>query len=42
MKASGLSVRKIVETLNDAGVKSPAGGAWHVSNVHRALQRLHQ
>ena len=40
LKASGLSVRAIAATLNDEGVKSPAGGAWHVSNVHRALQRL--
>lgn len=40
LKASGLSVRAIAATLNDAGVKSPAGGAWHVSNVHRALTRI--
>ncbi|MFN9847727.1 MAG: recombinase family protein, partial [Alphaproteobacteria bacterium] len=40
LKASGLSVRAIAATLNDEGVKSPAGGAWHVSNVHRALPRL--
>jgi DNA invertase Pin-like site-specific DNA recombinase len=40
LKASGLSVRAIAATLNDAGVTSPGGGGWHVSNVHRALQRL--
>mgnify|MGYP003377569160 FL=1 len=42
LKASGLSVRAIAVTLNDAGVPSPAGGTWHVSNVHKALQRLYQ
>lgn len=40
LKGSGLSVRRIVETLNAEGVPSPAGGAWHVANVHRALKRL--
>lgn len=40
MRSAGLSVRAIAATLNAEGVASPGGGAWHVANVHRALQRL--
>lgn len=40
LKAAGLSVRRIAATLNDEGISSPAGGTWHVANVHRALVRL--
>lgn len=40
MKAQGLSMRKMVEALNDRGVPSPAGGKWHVSSLHKALARL--
>jgi DNA invertase Pin-like site-specific DNA recombinase len=40
LKASGLSVRRIADTLNAEGIASPAGGSWHVANVHRALGRL--
>ena len=40
MRAQGLSVRKIVETLNVEGIASPAGGRWHVASLHKALERL--
>jgi DNA invertase Pin-like site-specific DNA recombinase len=40
LRAEGLSVRRIAAVLNEEGVPSPGGGAWHVANVHRALQRL--
>lgn len=36
----GLSVRAMVARLNTNGVISPAGGRWHVSNLHRALRRI--
>lgn len=40
LKAEGLSMRKIVETLNTRGIPSPAGGKWHPSSLHKALARL--
>jgi DNA invertase Pin-like site-specific DNA recombinase len=40
LRDAKVSVRRIAETLNAEGVPSPAGGKWHVANVHRALQRL--
>lgn len=40
MKADGLTVRQIVAALNDQGVPSPGGAAWHTTNVQRALARL--
>ena len=40
LKAGGLSVRRIAETLNAEGVPSPGAGTWHLANVHRALKRL--
>jgi DNA invertase Pin-like site-specific DNA recombinase len=40
MRAEGLTVRRIAETLNAEGVASPGGGRWHVASVHRALGRL--
>jgi DNA invertase Pin-like site-specific DNA recombinase len=40
LRHQGLSVRAIARTLNERGVASPAGGRWHVANVHRALRRL--
>lgn len=39
MKADGLSMRAIVAALNDKGITSPAGGRWHLANLHRAMQR---
>ncbi|MEP0191932.1 MAG: recombinase family protein [Erythrobacter sp.] len=40
LKGKGLSIRKIVEHLNEQGISSPAGGQWHPANLHRALKRL--
>ena len=40
LKAEGLTVRAIAETLNARGVLSPGGKPWQPGNVHRALQRL--
>jgi DNA invertase Pin-like site-specific DNA recombinase len=40
LRAEGLSMRKMVEALNDRGVPSPAGGRWHPSSLHKALARL--
>lgn len=40
LKRSGLSVRQMVATLNEQQVPSPAGGKWHVANLHRALGRI--
>lgn len=41
MRGDGMSIRAMVAALNDGGVASPAGGKWHVANLHRALHRLH-
>jgi DNA invertase Pin-like site-specific DNA recombinase len=40
VKAEGMSMRKMAETLNNQGIPSPAGGRWHPSNLHKALARL--
>jgi DNA invertase Pin-like site-specific DNA recombinase len=40
LRAQGLSMRQIVATLNAREVPSPAGGKWHLANLHRALGRL--
>ncbi|QXQ07648.1 recombinase family protein [Sphingosinicellaceae bacterium] len=40
LKAKGLTLRAIVASLNEQGVPSPAGGKWHVSNLHRAISRM--
>lgn len=40
LKAKGLSMRKMVEDLNERGIPSPAGGRWHPSSLHKALARL--
>jgi DNA invertase Pin-like site-specific DNA recombinase len=42
LRDAGLSMRRIVAALNDRGVASPAGGRWHLANLHRALTRLEQ
>ena len=39
MRKEGLSMRAMVGALNDRGVLSPAGGKWHLANLHRALVR---
>jgi hypothetical protein len=40
LKAQGLTMRQMVATLNERGVASPAGGKWHLGNLHRALGRV--
>jgi DNA invertase Pin-like site-specific DNA recombinase len=40
LREQGLTLRQIVTTLNDRGVPSPAGGKWHLANLHRALRRV--
>lgn len=40
MLAEGGSIRAMAQRLNDQGVQTPAGGRWHVSNLHKALKRL--
>jgi DNA invertase Pin-like site-specific DNA recombinase len=40
LRSQGHSVRRIAAALNAERVPSPAGGSWHVANVHRALRRL--
>lgn len=40
LKAEGLSMRKMVAALNERGIPSPAGGNWHLANLHKALARL--
>jgi DNA invertase Pin-like site-specific DNA recombinase len=40
MRARGLSLRRIAETLNDDWVPTAHGGArWHVSTVQKVLER---
>lgn len=36
----GLSLRGMVTELNTLGIKSPAGGAWHYTQLRRVLARL--
>jgi DNA invertase Pin-like site-specific DNA recombinase len=40
LKGQGLSLRQMVAALNNRGVPSPAGGKWHLANLHRALRRV--
>ena len=40
MRAEGLTMRAMIAALNDGGVASPAGGRWHLTNLHRALKRI--
>jgi DNA invertase Pin-like site-specific DNA recombinase len=42
LKASGLNMRAMVAALNERGIASPAGGKWHLANLHRAMKRLDQ
>ena len=34
------TMKDIMEQLNSRGIKSPAGGFWHLCSVHRLLHRL--
>lgn len=40
LKGQGLTMRGMVAALNERGVPSPAGGKWHLANLHRALGRV--
>lgn len=40
LKASGMNMRQMVAALNEQGLPSPAGGKWHLANLHRAMQRI--
>lgn len=40
LKAQGMTMRAMVVALNDRGIASPAGGKWHLANLHRALRRV--
>lgn len=40
LRAEGLTMRQMVAVLNERGVPSPAGGAWHLANLHRAMKRI--
>jgi DNA invertase Pin-like site-specific DNA recombinase len=40
LKAEGLPIRKIADTLNERAIPSPAGARWHPTSVHLALKRL--
>lgn len=39
-KAQGLSQRKMVHALNEAGLKTPKGGEWSLVQLQRVLARL--
>lgn len=40
LSARGASLRDIATALNDAGVRTRRGGAWHPTSVQRVLERL--
>lgn len=40
LRADGLSLRRIAETLNGEGITSPGGASWGAVNVQRALARV--
>lgn len=40
MRAAGMSMRKIVDTLNERGTPSPTGGKWHLTSLHRVMARI--
>jgi DNA invertase Pin-like site-specific DNA recombinase len=42
LRTEGLNMRSMVAALNERGVPSPAGGKWHLANLHRAMKRLDQ
>lgn len=39
MREAGMSMRRIVKTLNERGVPSPTGGKWHLTSLHRMIAR---
>ena len=40
LRADGLSLRRIADTLNGEGITSPGGASWGAVNVQRALARI--
>lgn len=40
LRADGLSLRRIADTLNGEGVPSPGGASWGAVNVQRSLARI--
>ena len=40
LRAGGLSLRRIADTLNGEGIPSPGGASWGAVNVQRALARV--
>lgn len=40
LRAGGLSLRRIADTLNGEGIPSPGGSSWGAVNVQRALARI--
>lgn len=42
LRATGLNMRAMVAALNERGVASPAGGKWHLANLHRAMKRMNE
>ena len=39
-QSAGLTQRRMVQALNDAGVKAPRGQQWHLRTVQRVLARI--
>ena len=39
MRANGMTLRAIAESLNAEGLRAPAGGLWQAAHVHRVLSR---
>jgi DNA invertase Pin-like site-specific DNA recombinase len=40
LRADGLSLRRIADTLNGEGIPSPSGASWGAVNVQRSLARI--
>lgn len=40
LKNEGLTLRQMVNRLNDDGVASPSGGRWHLASLHKAMIRV--
>ena len=40
MRAAGMTLRAIAESLNAEGRRAPAGGLWQAGHVHRVLSKL--
>ncbi|PKP87607.1 MAG: resolvase [Alphaproteobacteria bacterium HGW-Alphaproteobacteria-17] len=40
LKGEGMTMRQMVTALNDREIASPAGGKWHLANLHKAMTRM--